>query len=293
MKLIRIDTRIIISLTMICLLFPFICYSQGTDITAGKKKGLFIGFTIGPSRTNIKNTGTPTIAELKSGSKSSFSGVIDLGFLFSRYFGLSTGIGYSSYAAKLTLDTYENAFDTTDSEDETYERRISGNDIREIQKISFLNIPVQLNAEIPFGKTIGFFIQSGINFSLPLSKTYNSTGTFTYSGYYPAYNVLLTDIPYEGFKSNVKNDAGGELKLKSGIMEFISSAGFLLFPEKKLQFSLGMFYNLMLSEISGYSPDSSFRLSSKENNFRSMMEGSDKVSASSIGLKVSLRYYIQ
>jgi hypothetical protein len=276
-----------------CLLLQLNGYSQGTDITSGKHQRLYLGFSVGPSHTGIINNGTLTIARLSSTKKNSFCGYIDAGYFFSKYIGLSTGLGFSSFVSHLSLDTYVNSFDTTDSENVTYERRISGSNIKEIQKISYLNVPLQINVQIPFGKTIGLFIQTGINFSFPLSKTYNSTGTFTYSGYYPIYNVLLTDIPYEGFKSNVKNNVNGELKLKSISSELISSAGFQLFLQKKVQVVLGVFYNKLLSDISGYSSTSSFRLSSKENHIRSMMEGSNKVSASSFGLKISLRYFLK
>ncbi len=195
MKIFRINTRFILSATLFSLLFPSISYPQGTDIAAGRKKGLFFGLTIGPSQTSIINNGILTVAELKSNKKNSFCAAIDLGYLFSDYFGFTTGIGYSSYITEQALDTYATSFDTTDMENETYERLISGNDIKEIQKVSFLYIPLQMNLVIPVGKTFGFFVQAGVNLSFPLSKTYSSTGTFTYSGYYPAYNVTLDRYP--------------------------------------------------------------------------------------------------
>jgi hypothetical protein len=142
-------------------------------------------------------------------------------------------------------------------------------------------------------KTIGFFIQGGINLAVPIIKNYSSSGTYTYSGFYPAYNVLLTDIPYEGFKSNVESNVNGELKIKSINPELITSVGFSFYPERQYQISLSVFYKKMLSDISDYNHVSSFQLSTQQNQSRNFMEGSNKVSMSSMGFAVSLRYYFR
>ena len=267
-------------------------YSQGTDIRSRKQKHFYFGFSSGAGQTSIVNTGTATISQLKSNKKSSFSGSFDIGYTFVRAFGISTGVGYSTYATDLTLASYTNAYDTTDSEHEQYNRRISGKNITETQKISFLYIPLALNLQIPFSKSFGLYIQTGINFSLPMQKNFNSTGTFSYSGYYSAYNILITNINYEGFKSDYKNNVNGELNLKSLNQEFFGSAGFQVTIHNSVAISIGAFYNKMLSDISDKSSTGAFRLSSKPNQMRSLMDGSSKVTVGSMGLKISLRFYL-
>jgi hypothetical protein len=109
-------------------------FSQGTDISRRKQPGLFVGLNLGPSQSMIKNEGTLAVSELLSGKKNSFFGSVEIGYFFSKYIGLSSGIGFISYNTQLTLDTYQNKFDATDSENESYERRISASDIIEVQK---------------------------------------------------------------------------------------------------------------------------------------------------------------
>jgi hypothetical protein len=134
------------------------------------------------------------------------------------------------------------------------------------------------------------YLQTGVNFSLPIKKSYTSEGTFTYSGYYKAYNVTITGVSYEGFLQGYTNKiVGKDLAVKSFDPELISSAGFYVSMHDKAQISFGVLYNRMLSNISGYSSKSSFQLSTKPDQTRSMMEGSSKVTAHSLGLKVSLR----
>jgi len=293
MRLIKTYSKSYISCFILLLLFQTNLQSQSLNSKFSWQNHWFIGVSGGPTQTNISNKVTSVISEVVMTKKNFYCLSVDAGYFFSKYFGLSTGIGLSPYLTQLSLDSYSNSLDTIDSENENYERRISGKNINETQKIYFLEIPVMLNFQCPFSKAIGFYLQSGINLAIPVSKNYLSSGTFTYSGYYPAYNVLLEDIPYEGFKSNVKNDISGKLKVKTINPELVASGGFYYCTEKKYQVSVGFFYKKMLSDISAYPPVESFQLSTHENQLRSFMEGSEKATASSMGIIVSLRYYIE
>jgi hypothetical protein len=57
--------------------------------------------------------------------------------------------------------------------------------------------------------------------------------------------------------------------------------------------SLGLFYKRMLTDISDYSKGQPFHLSIEENQIRSLMEGSEKTTANSVGIMISLRYFIK
>lgn len=293
MRLIKTYSKSFISCFILLLLFQANLQSQSLNDKFRRQYHWFVGVSGGPARTNISIDGTTVISGVVITKKNSYCLLIDAGYFFSKYFGLSTGIGLSPYFTQLSLDSYSNSLDTIDSENESYERRISGNNIKETQKIYFLEIPVILNFQYPFSKAIGFYVQSGINLAIPVSKNYSSSGTYTYTGYYPAYNVLLKDIPYEGFKSNVETDVSGELKVKTFNPELVASGGFYFCTEKQYQISAGFFYKKMFSDISDYSPVESFQLSTHENQARSFMEGSEKTTASSMGIVISLRCYFK
>lgn len=291
-----ITKRLYIKLLSLTLVLMVIClnygYSQSTDISSGKESHFYLGFSISPDRTSITNTGTSTILNLTSSGKGSLQAAIEAGYSFNKFFGISTGIGYSSYLTSLSLATYDNSYDTTDNV-ESYKRIISGTNIAETQKISFLSIPLMVNFQIPLNDNFGIYVQSGVDFLVPLKTTYSSSGTFTYTGYYKTYNVYITGLPYEGFEQGYKNVAEGDLKIKSFILELSTSAGATFTLQKKLQVSMGLMYCKMLSDISDYSSSASFKLSSFPDQMRSMMEGSTKTTASSIGLKIGLRYYLK
>jgi hypothetical protein len=250
MRLLKTSCRNFVSCFILLLLLQTNVQSQSQDNKIWWQKHWFIGVSGGPAQTDISTTGTPVITGVVTTKGTSYSLSVDAGYYFSKYFGFTTGIGLSPYINQLSLDSYSNTLDTVDSENESYERRISGNN-------------------------------------------YSSSGTFSYTGYYPAYNVVFEDIPYEGFKSNVKNDVSGELKVKTLNPELIASGGFYFHNQKQFQISAGFFYKSLFSDISDYTPAGSYQLSTHEDQLRSLMEGSQKTTASSIGILVSLRYYLK
>ena len=119
------------------------------------------------------------------------------------------------------------------------------------------------------------------------------SGTFTFKGYYPAYNVLLEDLPAYGFPSDVISASKGELELKPFDVNMIASAGFDFFVQKNIQLAVAAFYSKSLSNISAYSSSDTFRLSSDVNQINSFMGGRSNATVQSMGIKISFRYYLK
>ena len=254
---------------------------------------MFVGLSLGPSQSHIINIGTLSVSELLSSKKTSFFGSVEFGYFFSKYIGLSSGIGYFSYKTQLTLDNYQRKFNTIDIDNESYERRISGSDIKEVQNIDFLSIPICINIRLPLNETIGFFLQPGVNLLIPFSKKYQTSGTFSYKGYYSAYNLLLENLPDYGFPSNINIESDGELELKPYGFNATASAGFDFLIQKKIQIAVAACYDKSLSNISEYSSPDKFQLSSDADQINCLMGGSSKATAQSMGLKIIFRYYLK
>jgi hypothetical protein len=293
MKLKQIYIRQILLAVFLILCFQDWVFSQGTDIAGQKKQNLYFGLSLEPSQTLINNEGTLAVSNLVSNKMTSFSGSLELGYFFSKNFGLSSGLGFVSYKTQLTLGGYQSNFITTDSEFESYERRISGSGIKEEQKISTLCIPLYVNLRLPVNETMGLFLQTGFNMSFPLNKNYTSSGTFSYKGYYPAYNVLLEGIPEHGFASNTGCKASGNLELKPFGLNAIISGGLDFFLQKNMQLAFAVSYNRSLSNISDYSSPDKFQLSTDPAHLNTLMAGSSKATVQSLGLKIILRYYLK
>ena len=290
--------RIIYFRQILLTVFLIICYqnevySQETDISTENQSGMFVGISLGPSQSHIMNVGTLSVSELLSFKKNSFFGSVEFGYFFSEYIGLSSGISFISYRTKLTLDTYQIKFNSTDLENESYERRVSGSGIKEVHNIDLLSIPFCINLRSPLNETIGFFLQTGVNMAVPISKNYKSNGTFTYKGYYSAYNVLLENLPAYGFPTKKSIETNGELELKPFGFNATVSAGFDFLIKNNIQIAVAACYDKSLSNISEYSSPDKFQLSSDPEKINSFMGGSSKATAQSMGLKIIFRYYLK
>jgi hypothetical protein len=268
-------------------------FSQEADSVSVKRPGLFVGVCLGPSQSHILNEGILSVSNLRSDRQTSFGAGVEIGYFFSKNIGVSSGIGFASYKTQLTLRTYQNKFNAIDSENEAYERQVSGTGIQEVQKLGFLSIPVCLNIRLPLNKTFGFYLQTGINLAVPINKKYMSSGTFSFKGYYPAYNVRLENLPAYGFPDNVKIETGGKLEIKPVCLNAIASAGFDFFVQKRIAVALAASYSRSLPNISAYASPEKFQLSSDVNQVNSLMGGSSKTSVQSIGVNITLRYFLK
>jgi len=268
-------------------------FSQGLNKTRFNKPGWFIGVSGGVNQTDIINEGAFSIAGLQNSKMNSLSFSGEIGYFFTSHFGLSMGIDYAAYKTKLNLNSYENKFDAIDSENEHYERRVTGTNIKEMQDISYISVPVNFIFRMPLKNNCGFFLQAGGNISFPINKTYSSSGTFTYKGYYSAYNVLLENLPDFGFPNNHNTSASGDLKLQQYNINAIATAGIDVFIKKQFQLVFAASYSKSLTKISAYEPPDKFQLSSDVDQMNSIMGGCSNISLKSLGASVGLRYYFK
>ena len=269
-------------------------YSQGTDISGRKLPLFYLGLSAGPYSAKILNVDNMRITGLNTSNKMSYSGDFVAGVLITNNFGLSIGIGYTTYSSLHSLSSYLSNFNTTDTENEAYERRVTGKDITELQNISFINLPVCLNFTLPFkNNKMGVFLQTGVTLLFGGTGNYKSSGNFTYKGYYPSYNVVFENLPAYGFPSNKSNNTEEALLLNSFNISVIASGGLEFFISKKVQLAIGATYNRSVSDISGFSLQEDFQLSDDSDKINSIMAGSTKVGTESAGLKLSLRFYLE
>jgi len=293
MKFKIISTLAIFFTTFLVIGSQFPLFSQEVGTVEVKKSRLYVGLSGGYFQNQITNETSMSLPGIKYTTSNSFSGSGEIGYFFSNYFGLSSGIGYSPYQSEVTLDAYQIKFNTVDSENETYERRITGSNIKEVQKIDFFTVPICVNFRLPFSKAVGLFLQTGVNLALPVKKSYSSSGTFSYKGYYPAYNLLLENLPQYGFQDNVATAYEGRLDLKPVNVFGTASVGLDFLVQEKFQIAVAGSFCKSLSNISRYSPSGEFRLSSDINQMKSFMEGSNKVSAQSVGINISFRFFLE
>lgn len=262
--------------------------SQGIRSNKFKQNGMFFGAGIGEAKTQIINTG----AEYASDNNFSFTGFFEAGYFFTKYLGLISGVSYSSYKTQFDIATYQNQYKAIDIENEYYEMRVSGSDITETQQIKIVSLPVYLTLRYPINKTTGIYLQTGVSFTFPLDNSYESTGTFTYKGYFPAYNVILENLPEYGFATNQYTESDGNLELKTVSTTLVASAGIDYLISKRVQIAGAAFFDRSLSSLSDNALYDEFQLSTGSEQLNTIMGGSSKTLLQSIGLKIGIRYYL-
>ena len=87
--------QIIFTLLLISCSF-YTAWSQETLPVTRNVSGLFYGFSLGPSKTKIENTGSVYDSLLNNKMSSAF-GTAEIGYFFSDYIGISSGLSYVSY----------------------------------------------------------------------------------------------------------------------------------------------------------------------------------------------------
>lgn len=275
-----------------------ICYgndlsAQGTDILSRNRPGFFVSVGMGPSRSAIETTTSEVMSQLVSTKAKSSFGSIAAGYLFSRNIGLSAGVGYNSYSTRITTSSYSGTGHAIDDESEPYDLSISVINLEEVQKISSLNIPFNLILRLPLSKILGFYFEPGLNISIPVSKVFSSNGTFTFKGYYPAYNVTFENLPTHNFPSSTNLSDDGDLLIKSLWMSVSTSGGIDISIQRKIQVLAGISYFTSLSNIAAYASPEKFQLSTGYPEINSTMGSSSKTTLSSMGLNIRLRYLLK
>ncbi len=266
--------------------------SQNNRPERWKQPGIFFGAGGWVAYTQILNKGTQSVSNKFQNSNNSFAGSIEAGYYFSKNLGLISGMNYySSLTSYYNLETYKNQYNTFDPENDPYELRVTGYDIGETQQIDILSIPVCISYRKPLNASFGFSLQSGINFFVPLNNRYQSGGVFTYKGYFPAYNVLLEDLPEYGFPSNLSVVTDGKVELKPISLGAVVSAGFDYLIQKRVQLVLAGYFDRTFTSVSNYSsPDE--LLSSETEQVNKTISGSNETKVQTFAIKLSIRYFL-
>lgn len=271
--------------------------SQGTSMQSGsfqKDNKLFINVSISPENTGILlNISENSLKDVRESWKMKISGSIEVGYMLSQNFGFSSGLRYSHFSTAFSLDAYNDEIHSVDSDLDNYIRIITGENINETEKISTLGIPLIFNMQTSPGEKFIIFFNPGIEVAIPVSKSYESTGTFSYKGYYPSYYITVENAGLEGFLDGQEVKSSGDLDLKSLFPEITANAGIQFKTGEKSRILFGINYKKAIADISGSSELNNFDLSTESQKINSLSGGSDKVSSSSIGLTIGLRYYIR
>lgn len=125
--------------------------------------------------------------------------------------GLSIGIGaeYQTYKTDAKFQYITGQYTTVDAENESFQFRYRATNLRENQKLGYINVPINIQFETP--GTTQLYVSAGAKVGFAINGSYESTiDNLTTSGYYPQYNVELFAPAFAGFASTNNIKVGKE-----------------------------------------------------------------------------------
>lgn len=282
------------------LFFFTLCFAWNTAIPQSnisekwKKPGFFLGTGTGLAKTNIINKGIETSSSpgKTNDREFSLSGFVEAGYFFTERFGVITRLSYhSTYGFYYNQEIYNNQYFTLDSENDPYELIVTGSDIGGNHEIEMLSVPLTIVKRFPLNEKIAVTVQPTLELYFPLSSRFESGGYFTYKGYFPAYNVLLENLPEYGFATNLHSVTGGKPELKPISLGANIAAGFDYLLSRRFLLVLTAYHDRSLTSISHYSsPDE--LVSTQTDQLNGSLRGSHETKLKSIGVIFSVRYFL-
>ena len=157
-------------------------------------------------------------------------------------FAVRFGVGLSRLHGRASFGA---ASDTimglTDGDGDSYDARYSFCDVEEVANLRYLDIPLMLhigNSYTTFG--VQAWIEAGLKASIRIKSSLSGSGTYSVQGYYPAYNVVVTDIPSAGFVSDSSLPYSGDADVNGFVLWGQIAAGLNIPIVKNLSFMLGV-----------------------------------------------------
>lgn len=253
-------------------------------------KAIYLSIT--PSTTSIVNS---DINGDNNWNVSNGIGVnVEVGYLtkFNEIIGIGFGAGYSSYSTELKSNDLDYELPDVDIDGDNYSKDIATTEITEKTNISYFDIPVFLELSNTNVDKIGFYSRIGVKISFPLSKTFTSSGSANYEGYYDQYHVHLYDIPELGFtQKNIYQDP--KMELNTINLSASLSAGITIPVSSYFIVKGGINANWGLIEISGKKADD-YDQTRYDGNYSKLLENPNaKTSTRSFGVEIGLIYNLR
>ncbi|WP_276381170.1 outer membrane beta-barrel protein [Flavobacterium sp. H4147] len=160
---------------------------------------------------------------------------VSAGLRYSYYLneGLSIGVGveYQTYNTDIKFGSISGRYNAVDAENESFQFRYKAANLREEQKLAYINVPIGIQFETP--GTTKLYLAGGFKIGFASSGSFQTKmGNLTTSGYYPQYNVELFSPAFAGFastndlktsKQDLKTDVSYSATVETGLKQVIGS----------------------------------------------------------------------
>lgn len=197
----------------------------------GSSKNLYLGVNANFHQNSIYNTTYYENVLWRASSGSHLTYFLDVYYMFGKNFGIGTGVKNGIYSTTLSLDRLNRQLEhtETDIDGDLYYPQFSFSEFSDMMTIETYEFPLYIKFEAD-----GFFIDLGAIVSKINTADYMLNGDVTVSGFYPEYNVLLSDLPEYDFGTTNLNNEHHQFNTPSIVISGYASMGFMIPIRKDL-----------------------------------------------------------
>ncbi len=208
-------------------------------------------------------------------------------------FNLQVGVGYTKSIIDFDLESYNDAFDTTDADGDNYSREVYGNNINQTLEYATLDVPVMINWRHIFSKKLQLSVSTGINLSYIINQTYKTNGgTLEYRGLYSdlyGEAFYFQDLPSYGFTTYKSGNTLQDPNLNEFLISWKSSVYADIKLSNHITAFIGPNFNMGLNTLLD-SPDKNFVLSPSEGNTKPLINLAQSIKVNHLGLGFGVRF---
>jgi OOP family OmpA-OmpF porin len=179
-------------------------------------------------------------------------GSLGLGYTFpiSRHWGLIAGVTGGFYGTRATLNNGTYSFDQVDNTGSAFRYDIRTTGYKETQRFFSFGVPLMLQFHTT-GSGTQWYINGGGKLLLPFDANVKASAQqLVLSGYYPDFNVEISDLPQHGFGTLQNWQGTTSDKLKTGAaLEAETGLSFALSRHTRLY--VGLYLEYGLSNMNG------------------------------------------
>jgi len=157
-----------------------------------------------------------------------------------KFVAIETGATYSIYSFEGSIEGYSAKLNGVDSEGDNVEYRFSASDVIEFQDLALLNVPIAIKVNA-FAGNWEFFAKGGMEYRHAVKVAYEQNAQMTNQGYYEQWDLLIDNLPHQGYYTNRRFTENGDLKWKDTFDPFVG--GGIVFPSRNTSFFIeGLYY---------------------------------------------------
>lgn len=202
--------------------------------------------------------------------------------------GIESGVILNSFKSELQYNNYSVEYSQTDLDGHSYLKLVDMQSVTENVHFSAISVPLKLKIGVMLTDNLVFGINAGVQYSLLVKNQFSpASGTLTVKRYYPAYDLLITDIQELGTVSNseIQNNPVN-LDTKEGMLSLVVQPQLKLYTDKLF---FGVSFNIENGQtnLNKNINSNSFSIVNNDIQYQSIIPLSHEMKLSKTGIRIS------